>query len=70
MWTVATQGECVVQDELGCIERVSFGAIDGVGLGLGIAAIVGAIIFAAGQPIQTQVHVSQDGAYIAVAARF
>lgn len=70
LWTVATEGECVAQDELGCIERVQFGAVDAIGLGLGLAAAIGAIVFAAGQPFQTQIAVSREGAYLGVMVRF
>ncbi|HJL19336.1 MAG TPA: tetratricopeptide repeat protein [Sandaracinaceae bacterium LLY-WYZ-13_1] len=70
LWTVATEGECLESDANGCVERVSFGAIDGVGLGLGAAALVGAILFAAGQPIQAEVQVSDEGAYVGVRGVF
>ncbi|HBQ18521.1 MAG TPA: hypothetical protein DEF51_47815 [Myxococcales bacterium] len=64
IWTLATEGECVQADELGCIERVQFGAIDGVGLGLGAAALLGSIIFAAAQPFSVDVVITQDQAHV------
>jgi hypothetical protein len=70
MWTVATEGECVAIDMAGCLERVQFGAQDGVLLGVGAAALIAGVVFAAAQPIQVEVQASREGAYLGVHGSF
>ena len=70
MWTVATEGECVAIDMAGCLERVQFGVQDGVLLGVGAAALVAGVVIAIAQPIQVQVQVSPDRAYLRLHGSF
>lgn len=62
-WTLATDGECIDADMLGCRERVRLGATDGVLFGLAGLAITGAVVFAAAQPIQVEIRADSRGAY-------
>lgn len=70
MWTISTEGECVAIDMAGCLERVQFGAQDGVLLGVGAAALVAGVVIAIAQPIQVQVQVSPDRAFLRLHGSF
>ncbi len=69
-WTASTDGECVDSSAAGCAEQVRLGAVDIAGFVAGGLALVGAVIFAAGQPIQVEVSASGTGARLGVRGRF
>ncbi len=69
--TLATEGECVALIEnVGCAERVSFGAQSAVLLGIGLAALTAAVIVDAVAPIRVQVEAAPTGAALRVQGRF
>ena len=70
--TLADDGKCktLVAGSTACRERVSFGAQSAIRLGLGVAAIAGAVIFAVAQPIQVSVQANEQGAYLQARGRF
>jgi len=69
-WTLATEGECVDSDMTGCVEQVRFGAVDVTGLVLGGLAVVGAVIFAAAQPLRVEVQASDTAVMLRARGRF
>lgn len=69
--TLATEGECVeLIENVGCVERVQFGAQSGVLLGLGLAAVTAAVVVDAVAPIRVQVEAGATGAFVGVEGRF
>lgn len=59
--TLAQEGECLEQiEDVGCVERVRFGAQSGVLLGVGLAALVAAVVVDAVAPIREQVTVDVE----------
>lgn len=69
--TLAQDGQCVdMIENVGCVERVHIGAQTGVLLGIGIAALIAAVIVDAVAPIRVDVAVSERGAGVALEGRF
>lgn len=69
--TLATEGQCVdLVENVGCRERVQFGAQSGILLGVGVAALVGAVLVDALAPIRVEVHVSDTQGMVQVEGRF
>jgi hypothetical protein len=61
--TLATEGQCVdLIEDVGCVERVQFGAVSGVLLGVGLAALIAAVVVDVVAPIRVEVGVSVDAA--------
>ena len=59
--TLATDGQCVdLIEDVGCVERVQFGAVSGVLLGVGLAALIAAVVVDVVAPIRVGVGVSVD----------
>ncbi|MCZ7678525.1 MAG: PEGA domain-containing protein [Sandaracinaceae bacterium] len=69
--TLATEGECVeLIENVGCVERVQFGAQSGILLGLGLAALTAAVVVDAVAPIRVTVEAGATGAFVGVEGRF
>lgn len=69
--SLAREGECVEAIEhVGCVEQVHFGEQSGILLGVGLAALVAAVIFDAISPIRVDVEVSAGGAAASLMGRF
>ena len=69
--SLAREGECVEAIEnVGCVEQVRFGPQSGILLGVGLAALVAAVIVDALSPIRVDVEVSAHGAAAAITGRF
>ncbi len=69
--TLSTNGQCVdVIENVGCQARVQFGVQSGILLGLGIAALAGAVIVEAVAPLRVEIHVDPTQAMVGVEGRF
>lgn len=69
--TLSQQGQCVDEIEgVGCVERVQFGPQSGVLMGIGLGAIVAAIVFDAVAPLRVEVTAGPDAAGVVVGGRF
>lgn len=69
--TLAQDGQCTEEIvNVGCLERVVVGPQTGVLLGVGIAALIAAVIVDAAAPIRVDVEVGTTGAQARVEARF
>ncbi len=69
--TLARSGECVDEPAPGlCRSEVQFGAVSGVLLGVGVAALAGGVVFLAAQPITVDVIVQPDEASVRVSGAF
>lgn len=69
--TLATEGECVDEIEnVGCVERVQFGAVSGVLLGVGLAALIGAVIVDVVAPIRVDVVVGAERGMLQIRGQF
>ena len=69
--TLAQDGQCTEEIEnVGCLERVSIGPQTAVLLGVGIAALIAAVIVDAVAPIRVEVAVDAQGAAAFVEGRF
>jgi hypothetical protein len=71
MQTLAQEGECVeLIENVGCVEKVQFGAQSGVLMGVGLALLVGAIVVDAVAPIRVEVQVSDTQGMLRIGGRF
>jgi len=69
--TLAREGQCEEEiEEVGCVEMVRFGAQSGVLLGIGLAALIAAVIFDVAAPIRVDVAVDPQSAMVGVRGRF
>lgn len=69
--TLAREGQCEEEiEDVGCVEMVRFGAQSGVLLGVGLAALVAAVIFDVTAPIRVDVAVDAESAWLGVRGRF
>lgn len=69
--TIAQHGECVDElENVGCVERVQFGAQSGVLLGIGVALLAAAVIVDVVAPIRVTVQVSESAGGVSVGGRF
>jgi hypothetical protein len=69
--TLAKDGECVdLIEDVGCVERVSFGPQSGVLLAVGLAALIAAVVIDVVAPIQVEVEVGAEHAALRVGGRF
>lgn len=69
--TLATEGECVeLIENVGCVERVQFGAVSGVLLGVGVAALIAAVVVDVVAPIRVDVQVGPEAGMLLLEGRF
>ena len=69
--TISQQGQCVDEiEDVGCVERVQFGAQSGVLMGIGVSAIIAAIVVDAVAPLRVEVTAGPDAAGVRVEGRF
>lgn len=69
--TISQQGQCVDEiEDVGCVERVQFGAQSGVLMGIGVSAIIAAIVVDAVAPLRVEVTAGRDAAGVRVEGRF
>jgi len=69
--TLAREGQCEEEiEDVGCVEMVRFGVQSGVLLGIGLAALVAAVVFDATAPIRVDVAVDAESAGVRVWGRF
>lgn len=69
--TLATEGQCVDRIEnVGCVERVHFGPVSGVLIGVGVAALIGAVVVDVAAPIRVDVTVAAERATLGIEGRF
>lgn len=69
--TLATEGQCVdLIEDVGCMERVQFGAQSGVLMGVGLAALAAAVVVDVSAPIRVAVTAAPERAELRVEGRF
>jgi hypothetical protein len=69
--TLATEGQCVdMIEDVGCVERVQFGAQSGVLFGFGLAALIAAVVVDVVAPIRVDVAVGEESGMMHVSGRF
>jgi hypothetical protein len=69
--TLATEGQCVDElENVGCLERVQFGAQSGILLGVGLAALAAAVVVDVAAPIRVGVEASPTRGSLVLEGRF